>query len=290
MDENTYCNICKSFNHKILFTKGSLELIKCLDCGSVQVSNLEHVFDIKSYEYYKERLQLDKTELYNSITSKRYFNLLKEFEFARMNNRLLDIGCGEGHFLYEAKKMGWQVKGIEKSPYAVTICRKFNLEVADSDFLDLELDSNQFDIITMIEVIEHLVQPWEYLCKIKSILREGGLLYLTTPNFNCLTRYLFGSKWSKINKEHLFYFSPPILKNLILQCNFKILYFRSKHINIQEISNMYKRNNVYDYQNIQNLRELIEDNKLLLFLKNSTNKILNFYKLGETIECLCQKI
>ena len=284
------CPVCTKESFSLLLKKGDLTLIKCLSCGLVQVDNLLATFDIEHYNYYQDRVDFGKEEIYNPITAKRYIELLNRLECYRKNNALLDIGCGEGHFLYMAKKMNWQAKGIDKAPYAVEICKKFNINAERSDLLSLDLENDYYDVITMFEVLEHLTHPEEYLLKVRDILRKGGIFIITTPNFNCLTRLLLQKRWSCINKEHLFYFTPKTINLLLEKCNFRVIDFRVKHIALPELYRLFKDKTNGVYKRNQAIRKVVEQNKFLSYLKDYVNKILNLTGLGESIECSCQKI
>lgn len=285
-----YCAICKGGDYVGLFRKNSLTLVKCLGCGLVHVDNLSATFDIKHYDYYKERMKLSDDELYSPITTKRYIKLLNRLGCYRGNNALLDIGCGEGHFLSVAKKMGWQAQGLEKAPYALEICKRFNVNAMCADLLEVDLADNSYDIVMMSEVLEHLTQPREYLLKVNRILRKGGILRITTPNFNCITRFLLQDNWSLIYVEHLFYFTPKTLKSLLRKCNFKIIELRTKLITLPELRRLFTNKADDTYGDNQAIRKMIEENKFLSFLKNCVNTALDLTKMGESIECVCQKI
>lgn len=285
-----YCSICKNNIFFSLVKKRDLTLVKCSGCGLVRVDNLSTTFDIRHYDYYKNRKKLSGEELYNPVTTKRYIDLLSRLECYRKNNTLFDIGCGEGHFLSVAKKMGWEANGIEKAPYAVEICNKFNINVVCADLLKIDLQNDYYDAVMMFEVLEHLTQPQEYLLKVNDILRKGGILIITTPNFNCITRFLLQERWSLIHKEHLFYFTPKTLELFLTKCNFRLIELRVKHITLPELYRLFKDKTNSVYHCNQVIRKALERNKFLSCLKYYVNKILNLTRLGESIECICQKI
>ncbi len=280
------CPVCHYKEQKEVLKKQDFSLLKCRNCHLVFLDD-SHEKDVKQYNYYRDRINLEKAELYNSITESRYLELLEKIECYRKRNEILDVGCGEGHFMSVAKTNNWKVTGIEKAVYAIEICKKFNLNRVYSDLLHLKKD--HYDVVTMFEVLEHLKQPNEYLIKINEILRPGGVLIISTPNFNCLTRKLLKNRWSLINKEHLIYFTPYTIKSLLGKCNFKILEFKVKNINFPELSKVVFSESKQSYCRNQDIRKKIESNHVLSILKYSANKFLNFTMLGETIECIRQK-
>lgn len=136
------CSICRNRSLVRLTGKSNPMLVRCRDCGLVQVENLEKEFNLKNYDYYKDRLNSSQEELYDPLTSERYSQILQRQEKYRKNNVLLDIGCGEGQFLSVAKKLSWQAKGVELAPYAAQICQKFGLDILCCDFLELDLKND----------------------------------------------------------------------------------------------------------------------------------------------------
>lgn len=284
------CPICEAQDYRPIIKKDELTLVRCRHCNLVFVDNLLNTFDLKNYDYYKERLGLKKEAIYNPITQKRFLRLLKRLEPYRKNNEILEIGCGEGHFLSVAKSKGWQAMGVEKSPYAVKICEQFGINALCQDFLQMDLKNGYYDAIVALEVLEHLTMPREYIKKANLILRKGGVFILTTPNFNSITRYFLDKRWRLINKEHLIYFTPGTLKSALKNFNFKILSFKAKHITVPELLGSFKGGQSDIYQKNQAIRSAIESNVFLSFSKNVLNELLSLTGLGESIECICQKL
>ena len=175
------------------------------------------------------------------------------------------------------------------SPQAVEVCDKLGLKVKKAELLNLQIQEGQFDAVFMFEVLEHLTQPKEYLMKIRGALRDGGALFITTPNFNSITRQLLMERWGLISREHLFYFTRKSLLNLLNECDFKILEFGIKNICLPELRRVFKKDIKRTFTSNQDLRKAIEKNKYLYFVKELVNRILNFTGTGETMELLCQK-
>ena len=94
--------------------------------------------------------------------------------------RLLDFGCAAGYFLEVAQAEGWQVSGVELSRDTAERATQV-LHVQILTTLD-DLVEDEFDVITMWEVIEHLPKPVVELRRIDDRLLPGGLIMLSTPN------------------------------------------------------------------------------------------------------------
>jgi SAM-dependent methyltransferase len=147
------------------------------------------------------------------ITRKRYDELLRSFEHLRRTNRLLDFGCGEGFFLEQARDHGWQVCGTEYGRRAIELARQKELQIVPAPQVSETLEPASFDVVTAFEVFEHVRDPLAEGAVVAQLLRPGGLLYCTTPNFDSLSRRLLGPRWNLIEyPEHLFYFTAGTLQ------------------------------------------------------------------------------
>lgn len=133
--------------------------------------------------------------------------------------RLLDIGCGTGGFLVEAKKCGYEVFGVDFDEEQVSVARSLQVPaVAEDIFSFLENNREPYDIITGFEIIEHLDQPKRFLELIHRNLRPGGYVVLTTPN-----RRRVGPRnefWD-FPYHHLSRWNAPSLKRLVEQVGFR---------------------------------------------------------------------
>jgi SAM-dependent methyltransferase len=101
---------------------------------------------------------------------------------------LLDIGCGRGTFLNEARKRGYLVAGIDFDRLNVELAKtRFGLNEVKAETLEVFVQKNprkRFDVITFFEVLEHLPDPREFLRTVRSLLNPGGYIALSVPNRN----------------------------------------------------------------------------------------------------------
>lgn len=117
-----------------------------------------------------------------------------------------------------------------------------------------------------------------------------GLVYITTPNYNSLTRRLFGNSWNWFHKEHLFYFTDKTLKAFLEKYGFRIKMVRTENIFLMEISKIFKRGKNFDftknYEKQEWVRALTEKRPLFSVMKRLANLILNIFGIGDTIYIL----
>ena len=145
-----------------------------------------------------------------------------------------------------------------------------------------------FDIITSFEVLEHINNPLEEISNFHKILRKGGLVYLTTPNFNSISRFYLKSKYNIITyPEHLSYYSPKTLKYLFKKVNFKTLKIESTGISITRIKTskgLSDQEFISEKSDDEILRTRIEKNILLQLLKEILNFSLSLFGNGNSLK------
>ena len=155
------------------------------------------------------------------ITRKRYAGVLDSLEPYRDHNRLLDVGCGAGYFLEEARNRGWEVHGTEYSAFALEVTHGKGLNVVQAPIGLETYDPDSFDVVTAFEVFEHVRDPVAEAKVVAHVLRAGGGLYLTVPNFDALSRRLLGPRWNVIGyPEHLSYFTPRTIRSWLQALGF----------------------------------------------------------------------
>lgn len=130
-------------------------------------------------------------------------------------NRLLDVGCGGGKFLYRHQQLGWHVRGIDFSQNACETCWQQGLKVHHGDVFSADYDKASFDVITLRQVIEHVPDPVGILRKTAEFLAPGGKILVSTPNIESLGFLLFGNCWYPLEApRHLVLFSPKTIRRL----------------------------------------------------------------------------
>lgn len=134
------------------------------------------------------------------------------------SGRLLDVGCAGASFLLALDPDKWHRVGIDTSSHAVTMVRsRFpELEIYRGDIFLTDLDAQSFDVITFWHVFEHVADPEEVLLRVKSLLRPGGYVIVSLPNFSSYQARLFNHYWFALDvPRHLHHFSPYSLERLI---------------------------------------------------------------------------
>lgn len=279
------CILCKSAELKRLPAYNNAFLVKCSHCGLVFCKK-----DPTPQELTDHYTNYPRYHSLSPITEKRYNELLDKFEPYRKNNNLIDLGCSHGLFLEVAKKRGWNVYGTEYAQESIDYCAKNNITVFKSDKLPAELFKMEFDVVTSFEVIEHINTPLADMELVKKILRKGGAFYVTTPNFNAISRLVLKQKWNVIEyPEHITYYTPKTLNKLLTNFGFKKQFLVTTGVSLSRFNQsrgIVDVNRTLNDNVDENLRKNIEKNLLLLWAKNITNFFLNGFKIGDAMKAL----
>lgn len=209
------CPTCSSNHHEVVLAAraGSLPLVACADCGLVRLGAVDTPDDL--YSYYDRRRGASRDALYDPLTTARLRLALRDLERLAPGRRLLDVGCGEGQLVDVALAAGWDARGIDLAGGAIDICRSFGLPCDRKDVFSDEFEPAAFDVVTMVELIEHVSEPAQFLRRAEELLVPGGVLYVTTPNWSSLGRRLLGERWSAVSIEHLTYFTPKTFRRVV---------------------------------------------------------------------------
>ena len=283
MNLHTQCLHCQSNKLKPLKGYETAHLCRCSRCGFVFSQTIPTADELE--EHYSK---YSRNDYLSPITVKRYEELLDQFEKYRKTGKILDVGCGIGYFLEVAKKRGWEVYGTEYTDQAVNICREKGISMEQGILETHNYDLESFDVITSFEVIEHINNPLEELANFHSLLRPGGLVYITTPNFNSLLRYRLKSAYNVITyPEHLSYYTPKSLTNVFKRSGFKRVKLQSTGISLTRLKTSKGKTNeafISESSSDEVLRNNIEAKWYLQLIKRSLNKLLTLTGKGDSLK------
>lgn len=283
MNIHTQCIHCQSVKLKLLKGYEAAHLCQCRKCGFIFSQKIPTVDELE--EHYSK---YGRNDYLSPITIKRYEELLDQFEKYRKLGKILDVGCGIGYFLEVAKKRGWEVYGTEYTDQAVSICRDKGISMEQGILDPSNYDLDSFDVITSFEVIEHINNPLEELANFYSLVRPGGLVYITTPNFNSLLRYKLKSAYNVITyPEHLSYYTPKSLSNVFKRSGFKRVKLQSTGISLTRLKTSKGKTTeafISKSSSDEILRNNIESKWYLQLIKRSLNKLLTFTGKGDSLK------
>lgn len=229
------CNICGSDNYRIIGEKNSYQVINCIKCGLVYInpqptSNITS--EIYNEQYFSGGCNFGYQGIdYLSKENENWFKylptkaLLKIERLQPNKGKILDIGCAVGYFLEVARGRNWEIHGVEISEFAADLAEK-RLKIKIFPTLDqTDFPANHFDSITAFEIIEHLQDPSEFLQKINKLLKDKGVLGLSTPNLKNSKSLKNFLDWNYLTPpEHLHYFDKNTITEILKKNGFEVVY------------------------------------------------------------------
>ncbi|WP_165825450.1 class I SAM-dependent methyltransferase [Pedobacter yonginense] len=154
-------------------------------------------------------------------------SVLKQIKFIKKyihpNANILEIGCGQGLFLTQLEKEGYQVYGIEPSVKASAVARSKGLNVKTGYYPAQNFDGVKFDLIIMAQVLEHVEAPLELLQQISSLNKNAYLLLVQT-NFKGLVPQKQKQNWyAWVPDQHFTHFTAKGIRFLTQTINLKTI-------------------------------------------------------------------
>lgn len=129
--------------------------------------------------------------------------------------RLLDVGCGRGDLAGWFAQRGWSVAGVEPAEDAVRQARARGIEMHHGTLDDAPWPPGSFDAVTFNHALEHVPDPQLTLRQAAAMVRPGGLVVVSVPNFGAWQRRLFGSAWFPLDlPRHLQHFDRVSLPRM----------------------------------------------------------------------------
>lgn len=205
--------------------KNGYRLVRCKACGLIFVSPMPR----------------DSAELY----SEGYFSGGKEFGYVEYDRdkepmrrtfetylahmektlgkkgRLLDIGCATGYFMEVARRSGWEAEGVDISEHASRVGRAKGLTIYTGAMPPKDL-RDSYDAITLLDVIEHVQDPKAVIAQCGRLLREGGIIVVTTPDSGTIWARLLGPRWHLVvPPEHLVLFNRKNFVEMLARAGFE---------------------------------------------------------------------
>ncbi len=165
MMEESRCILCGSNNYGLLFravdfkvSHNWFNIVKCNNCSLVFTNprppenQIGKFYPNRYYSYKPYRLKKSRKDDIEKPTNK---------------SRILDIGCGSGKWLYEQKRLGNDVYGIEISRDVVRVVNELGLNVFFERLEDAEFPNDFFDLVRISHVLEHLYSPFRAFSRFK---------------------------------------------------------------------------------------------------------------------------
>jgi 2-polyprenyl-3-methyl-5-hydroxy-6-metoxy-1,4-benzoquinol methylase len=151
--------------------------------------------------------------------------------------RLLDVGSAMGTFAQRARQSGdWWPQGVELSRFAADYVRDcLHIPVHQGDFLTAPFPPGSFDAITILDTIEHVMEPAQFVRQAAKLLRPGGVLAITTPDGGSRAARIMGKWWVfMVPPVHLVFFDRQTITRCLSDVGLEVLQVRTlgKHFTL----------------------------------------------------------
>lgn len=203
-------------------------------------------------QYYDSDEYISHTDSSQSLTDKLYQtakrrNLYHKYSIIKKDvtiGNILDFGCGTGDFLHYMKSKGFETYGFEPNEKAA---QKAVQKLGSNSVRSFnELGEQNYDVITLWHVLEHLPDLDEKIQWFKNHLKSNGQLYIAVPNFLSYDAKYYKEFWAAWDvPRHLWHFSPDGMRNMLKSFNLKIvenypMFFDAFYVSL--LSEKYKQN------------------------------------------------
>jgi SAM-dependent methyltransferase len=245
------CPVCGSALHEVLyqqrfehFSAGSItngyDVVACGACGMCFASGLPD--QTRFSEYYDQSSKYDLGAAGAELSSFDAERFADESRFIAANvgdrtGSVLDIGTATGGLLVALRDLGFtSVHGVEPSPSAARVARETHgLDVVAGDVGTARAWGTQYSVVSLVAVLEHLVDPGAALRDIAGLLAADGLLYLHVPDAARFEDDV-DAPYQQFSVEHINYFTAASLRNLLVSVGLEVAAQRTIVVKLSDIA------------------------------------------------------
>ncbi|MBI4594423.1 MAG: class I SAM-dependent methyltransferase [Candidatus Rokubacteria bacterium] len=199
------------------------QINRCEGCGMIYSSPLmEPAVLARLYREFRHENTGEREVGNVTATSRQYYALARPHLAKR--ERVLDIGCDIGLFLASARADGFsELYGIEPNRRAAEQARAIpGAKLLGGLYEEAEFPDGHFDLISMVHVLDHLIDVNDTLRHAWRHLAQGGVIVAVVHNVDCVLSRLLGERFPPFNIQHNHFFSKMTLRRLFLKHGFAV--------------------------------------------------------------------
>lgn len=216
-------------------TQESFTITRCDHCGLLftnprpAAAEIGRYYDFPDYVSHTDEAEGWLNRLYRQargIMVKRKVAWVEKLVKPESGKHLLDYGCGSGYFLAGATQAGWQTRGVEPNEKAR---QQANDQTGQQDrvvssLVELQAEREQYSVITMWHVLEHVHELHTTVQTLVGMLRPGGRVVVAVPNAEAEDTKLYGNHWAAYDvPRHLYHFNPAAIRQLWQQHGVEVI-------------------------------------------------------------------
>ena len=312
--DNDYFSIFKEVFDDRYGEPNKYNLAKCSRCSHIStypILDQKELGELYSKYYPRKNINYKDVQAKVKLNKNFFSRFLNWFQgidnqgqlYAKKNDQVLDIGCGDCSSLIYLRKLGAIPYGVEADINVKPIAKSLNFTVHFGGIEDNPFSKVFFDLIVMNQVLEHMPEPAKTLNLIKERLKQKGRIIIVIPNNESFWHKVTGYKWINWHVPyHLHHFNKKNIERMLRKYDFKIIKSRTitpniwtilqiRHFfyncKIGEINNLWK-----EKVSKNNKKELIPNRskilklfiKIILFIFIGVfNRIIDTFRMGDSL-------
>jgi 2-polyprenyl-3-methyl-5-hydroxy-6-metoxy-1,4-benzoquinol methylase len=210
-------------------SQNTFDIVSCVTCHLLftnprpEAEQAGYFYKSENYISHSNTQKGFVNKLYHAvrnITLKQKTNLIQAYQQGTKN--LLDIGCGNGHFLHACQQRGWNTFGMELDPETAARAAALTKQ-SISPNLQMIPEEAHFELISLWHVLEHVYEIDAYFEFFKTRLTPDGKLLLALPNSNSFDASYFNAFWAAYDvPRHIYHFTPETIQFVAKKHGFKL--------------------------------------------------------------------
>jgi len=226
------CPACNSKKTRNELEKGQFTYYTCSRCDTLFVNPRPTERLLNTFYLCSEAVEAATKSLLDNEKGRRTHifmpraKLILDFlkKKGKTRGRLLEIGCSVGTFLDILKrKSKFLVEGLDPSEKAHAVTTRKGLKVHKETLEKFNIKHVKYDVLLSFETIEHVFCPYKFLVKMNRLLKIGGYVVFTTPNYHGFDMMVLGKHYKNIHAPcHLNYFNINTIDFLLTRAGFAV--------------------------------------------------------------------
>ncbi|MFZ5906067.1 MAG: class I SAM-dependent methyltransferase [Nitrospirota bacterium] len=226
----TPCPLCNATDSSIIHVFSPFHVVSCSICGMIYLNpRLREQVTESLYRddtYFSRDTETGYADYHFQeqslrLTFRRFLRTLEKCGFT--GGRLLEVGCGYGYFLDEAKDFFTSLSGIELSAQAAAAAEKrTGADIFAGTAAAMPPHFRDFDTVVLVNVIEHIYSPVHLLSALAERMKKTGTIILATPDIGSFWHRIMQDRWPSFKiPEHIAFYTGKTLKSLLERSGFR---------------------------------------------------------------------
>lgn len=214
----------------------SRELRNCINCGHKFSSCTSDEFNIAISTFSEHPGTYPTHDREINKRKKRVTKILTSAAQKSSQVTYLDVGCSNGFSIEVGNQLGYHSSGVETALQPASNAINKGLDVFHGTLEQAQFNDNQFDIISLFEVIEHIPDPLPLLLEIRRILKHDGTIIISTGNTRSISAAILKEKWDyyKMSNHggHISFFNPSSINTLASRSGLAVNKIRTRRVSL----------------------------------------------------------